>query len=325
MKSPRLFTEDHYKQFCQTLVPISTPYADITSSTSELRPSIKREFFEKVDAFYETFSPELIKAGHNKIQNLSELLKGSFIIGESHSDINPKRYLIENMRALKAAGFNTLYFEHLYYNDQKLLDDFFLTGKMDENLERELLRLGRGHATAGSGGPMSGFYHEARKKYNFINVVAAAQEAGIRVVAIDVQAVYESQNTKDKTSVNEKESTNRMRYMNYTTHEIIKQEQKLNSDGTWLALMGNMHVHAQYDTPGVADLLGVPSLFIFDVSVDRKNPNIPTEVKYGNEDNSYRGYTFKADVMIYAAPDKPLPLFDGPKDALNTRQSPAAR
>lgn len=69
-----------------------------------------------------------------------ELLGHSFLIGEIHTHINPKKFLIENMNLLSGNGYNTIFFEHLYPELEESLKEYSERSGRDtpENLKSRL-------------------------------------------------------------------------------------------------------------------------------------------------------------------------------------------
>jgi hypothetical protein len=299
----QLFPEG-YEDYCKKLVPFEL-VDDLTKSvrrredTQQLQ--LKPVFWHKAKMIFDQIKllPGEPK-NQIKINNINELLNGSFVVGEVHSHISSKRFLIENMKKLKKSGFSTLYLEHLYYDNQKVLDDYFNTGDMSEKLKKYLLRLDNNHQSSGviGDGEYQLFYMEQWDKYNFTALVVAAREAGVRVVAIDVKAGYESQIISNSIaslySKNQKDNINRLRCMNYTAQAIIHREQIKIGEGEnkWVALVGNLHVERQHETPGLADIFNTPKVYMFDCEIKNQ-----TLITYGIK-RQCQQYEFNCDVCI---------------------------
>lgn len=106
----------------------------------------------------------------------------AFILGENHNDQSPKQFLIDNMAYFKTQGVTTLYFEHLLHDKhQRLLDEYFNdktpNAVMPIELKLYLQHLDKERKFTGSA--------------TFTNVVKAAKENGIRIIAIDTEATYQ--------------------------------------------------------------------------------------------------------------------------------------
>jgi hypothetical protein len=85
--------------------------------------------------------------------------------------------------------------------------------------------------------------------------------------------------------------------MNYVASQIIQREEarKPPDQRKWLSLMGNMHVNTQHATPGVADLLGVTSVYVLEPNANENKKS--ANVKY-NADTHVGEYKISGDVVI---------------------------
>ncbi|HEY0286692.1 MAG TPA: membrane-targeted effector domain-containing toxin, partial [Pseudomonas sp.] len=156
------------------------------------------------------------------------------VIGETHSGIGSKQFLIDNMSLLAKQKIKTLYMEHLLTDfHQADLDTFANTGKMPSGLEEYLTQLDNGHLTDPSG------------KYTFMNVVKAATENHIRVRAIDCMASYRLK------GVSGMPESLRQRVMNYFAKIVIDTDQAAQGSHKWVALVGNSHANTYQGVPGV--------------------------------------------------------------------------
>ncbi|AWN75228.1 hypothetical protein DLD14_16095 [Legionella anisa] len=159
-------------------------------------------------------------------------------------------------------GYEVLFIEHLFYDtNQKDLDEFFKTGKMSRDLMDQLTKMNQ-HGIEYSFGPASQITSSVWKNYNYVTVLHAAREAGIRVVGIDISTVYRSQ----KIGINNQQlDDTRIRYMNYTAAQIMEREIGFLPQGKkWCGFMGNAHVSTFENTPGVAELFDARSVYVFD-------------------------------------------------------------
>jgi len=310
MADDRFFREDPYVTFCKELAPTKKPAHDLRArmDTGEAKEvtRLKGEFDNRVNEFFSRAQIPLVS--EHKVHDMSELLNNSFIVGESHNQTAAKKFLIDNMKAFRVAGYTTLYFEHLYYDEQGLLDDYSRTGIMSKKLKYRLDMLDIGNSAPS--GEDQDVKREVWKKYNFTAIIQAARDAGIRVVGIDVKAVYESQViAQNDPNDNMREAAKRMRYMNYTAFQIIQREESMkpSDERKWLALMGNMHVNYQHSTPGVADLLRVTSIYAFDN--EAKENHIPVNVEYRGRHLLDR-YILSGDVMLSIRPEAASPRYE---------------
>jgi hypothetical protein len=159
------------------------------------------------------------------------------VVGENHSSVASKQFLIENMQVLSKQKVKTLYMEHLLTDfHQADLDAFNRTGTLSESLERYLKDLDRGHRTDASG------------KYTFLELLKAARESHVRVQAIDCMASYRSNGMRAVTG------NYRQKMMNFFAHEVISADQTARGAHRWVALVGDSHAATWEGVPGISEL-----------------------------------------------------------------------
>jgi hypothetical protein len=235
------------------------------------------------------------------ISSMSDLLGKNLIIGEiTHNSVAPKKFLIENMQELKKSGVDTLYLEHIYYDEtQSSLDNFNKSGVLDNKLAARLHEFDRGykHFPAYDHKDMK-MRKEHRERFstewdqhNYTAVVNAAHAAGLRVVAIDIKDIYE---TQSQNKIGKNNSVDRIICGDYSFANIIQYDQNSRAEkGTWVALIGAAHVE------------GLERLLQQDVTTvlagDRKNSVIQlncrdSEIKISDDPNSIN--LPKSDVVI---------------------------
>ena len=266
---------DPYQAFCRKLVPCtrsddpkrftrSTGSSPLTYTRSSwnlaaviftIRIQIIKPLMDEL--LTQFFNQHEIKSGP-ETHSVSDIFNSSFVLGElSHENISPKRFLIENMPEFKKNGFDTLYFEHLYYDNQTDLDTFNKTGLMSEALKDQLETLDDGNLK-----------DKVECGFTFTQILIAAQKEGIRIVATDTGATYSTQHNHKYSNPFEIPSE-RLQYFSYTACRIIEEDQRVHQpQGKWIALMGAAHVSKMHDIPGVGDLLGVRQVVISDATVD---------------------------------------------------------
>jgi hypothetical protein len=213
---------------------------------------------EHLQNFYEVMARKAL-AKKEPMHRLDNLLEGNFFVGEDHENVSPKRFLIENMKALKTAGFTTLFLEHLFYENQQELDTY-CKGKSSAKIPTSTaadLSVQDERVNAGKG-------HEAEnQRYNYTELVKAAKAAGIRVVAIDSRYEYLkfSGHTKGEYGVIE----NRQRAMNHMAFEVIRQEMRARPKEKWIGLVGETHLRELIPgVRGVSELLNAKSVHVKD-------------------------------------------------------------
>jgi hypothetical protein len=204
------------------------------------------------------------------------------VIGEIHSDISPKKALIENMSTLKKHGAS-LVLEHLLYDPgQKLLDSYLnsQSDKMPGRLQAYLAALDYGHKV---GGRLKD--KDMADKYNFTQLVIAAKRHGVRVIAIETETSYLAGTSANLHS--HADQSSRYKTMNFLNKLITEHERH----GKKLVhFLGSAHVNTREGVLGVAELMwGAPTIVISDSKHSKRT--IETNVDLGEED-------IKADIHI---------------------------
>ncbi|MGA3679384.1 membrane-targeted effector domain-containing toxin [Pseudomonas graminis] len=226
------------------------PYDDFKRLRRNLRDDANA-FFSKVELPQRPEIPELPE--NTPLKGVLKLLykrSPGLVIGESHSGVGSKQFLIEQMPLLTKLKVKTLYMEHVMTDfHQADLDAFSRTGKMSPRLEDYIKTLDKGHRTDPTG------------KYSFMAVFKAARENRVRIRAIDCMASYRVDGMENA------EETLRQKVMNYYAKSVIDADQATQSGGNWVALVGNSHANTYEGVPGVAELEGVFGLRIEDVHV----------------------------------------------------------
>lgn len=210
----------------------------------------------------------------------------SHVIGETHSHAAPKRYLMEQMQNYAAAGYKTLFVEHLLYDEhQSDLNAFHRTGTIPTQLAEYLASQNAGQMEEKDDGT-----------HNYTGVLKAAQTHGIRVVAIDTSLSYSFPSGKPRALA-----------FSLTAAEIISREAGTDK---WVAFMGNGHNYAQgfedgSSVPGIANLFSnTIAVNIFDK--DRTTDEAIVLTVQRNATRRIGDKTVYADIEITADPTAPL-------------------
>lgn len=243
----------------ETKVDPFTKLADeLTCGDTEDTLSRGSHYREQLKEFYGRAEPKETKG---TVSCLDDLLTGNFIVGESHDCLSSKQFLIENMHNLKMAGFTTLFLEHLYYEDQKALNEYCgrttsITSPMPESTFECLNTLDQTHMAKHRLGPQLPF--------SFKDVVLAAKMAGIRVVGIDTEYEYKTYSAVKGALSESGLNTRRQESMNYVATKIIEKEMEAKPTEKWVALMGESHIKMQSDVLGVSELTGARTVHVQD-------------------------------------------------------------
>ncbi|MFJ7107560.1 membrane-targeted effector domain-containing toxin [Pseudomonas sp. NPDC098740] len=194
----------------------------------------------------------------------------SLVIGESHSSVGSKQFLVENMSLLRKQKVKTLYMEHLLTDfHQADLDVFNRTGVMSEDLESYLKDLDAGFST------------DPSEQFTFEQVVRTAQKNNIRVQAIDCLASYRS------TGIAGAGINFRQKMMNFFARQVIGADQTARGAHRWVALVGNSHANTYDGVAGISELEGSIGLRIESVGPDelggiKVDPGVTDEPRPGH-------------------------------------------
>ena len=196
-------------------------------------------------------------------------------IGESHKSESSKKFLMDNMDALKKRGLDTLFLEHVLSDShQKELDQYMKSppkSEMPHTLKAFLTILDKGN--------------EVSPEYGFTRLVEKAKEHQVSVVAFDTNASYFSHNPN---SFNEVETQQRCQNMNYLAKKAIDAKQ---GEGKWILFAGSAHISKHLGVLGVSELTGSPSLVIEDLKKGLQS-KIALNVK------EYLGTDINPDIVI---------------------------
>lgn len=170
-------------------------------------------------------------------------------IGEYHNQVSSKEFLCQQMQHLVAHGVDTIYMEHLIQDGlQEDLDSYF-SGRCDElpsALAAYLKKMDEGYLTQ---------FSEATKTYT--DLIVSAKKAKLkRVVCIDTELSYGAGSSK-RDGVSDTEA--RCLAMNYQAKLIIDKEK---AAGKFIVFTGAFHATSCSGVPGMAQILGCPSLLI---------------------------------------------------------------
>jgi hypothetical protein len=126
---------------------------------------------------------ELTSKQQAKKRSWKDLLEGSICIGEKHSDVAPKKFLIQNMPLFRESGFTVLFMEHLSVKEHlNLLKEYFTSEEMSDGLKTKLSVLDEGHKSPSADQEK---LQQWRSKYNFTEIVKAAKQNGIEVIPLE--------------------------------------------------------------------------------------------------------------------------------------------
>jgi hypothetical protein len=241
----------------------------------------------------QTGTPEFIKRLYRQTDGM--------VIGEYHSSIGSKKFIIENLPLLAEQDVKTLYLEHLLTDlHQADLDRFFDTGLMSKRLLHDLKELDRGHRT------------DPGKVFTFENLVLQAKRHGIEIRAIDCTASYHLKGMMNSGA------TTRQQMMNFFASRTIRQHQAVIGKHKWLALVGNSHSNTYANSvPGLAELESGIGIRLNDVSPGTSrgitlDPGEHVRLPLSNNSEFLKG-DFRIEIEVVQSPvpirpPMPLPL-----------------
>ncbi|MBD8826986.1 membrane-targeted effector domain-containing toxin [Pseudomonas sp. CFBP 13602] len=165
------------------------------------------------------------------------------VVNEARNAVGSCQLLIKYMSTLKAQQVKTLYVQGLLKDlHQDLLDRFHATGILGRDLEKKLRDLHNRGTTLDSG------------RYTLRQVLVEARRQGISVKALDCAASLST----DGLSNPAPHLQQRLRV--YYAYKRIEALQSLKPDEKWLALTDQTVANHYSRTPGLANLIGTPSL-----------------------------------------------------------------
>lgn len=232
--------------------------ADRYFATTPARSPVKFTFKK------EATDVENLTAAYQKFQGLC--------IGETHFDVAPKKFLVDNMQVLRDLGVRTLFMEDYMYDvQQTLLDHYFETpgAEPPHLLEAYQERWDE--------------LYEFEAPYTYMDILRKAKQCGIRIVGIDTSV----SNEIDSSLAGNPDPMARMRGMNFAAKQIIDREK---GSGKYLAFMGQCHAATMTEyhkdepkrvvrsSTGIADILQCPLINIEDaVDDDRELTLVNTD------------------------------------------------
>ncbi|WP_415842603.1 dermonecrotic toxin domain-containing protein [Pseudomonas reidholzensis] len=223
------------------------------------------------------------------------------VIGESHSALGSKRFLIDNMAELKKQQVKVLYMEHYTTDFQQVeLDQFNRTGQLPDKIQRYIKAQDFGHITDRSG------------HYTFENVMLKAQQHGIRIQAIDCMASYAQAWAKTPSPLA------RQQMMNYFAHLIIDADQLIRGKSRWVALVGNTHANSYEGVPGLSEMQKAIGLRVVDIDIGQPG-GIGVDPGFPYIDENITTTRIKSELLLRA----PLTVAQAETGSLDALPPPA--
>ncbi|MBF0365678.1 MAG: ChaN family lipoprotein [Oligoflexia bacterium] len=216
------------------------PSVAIKNTTPRHKANMKEKKVKKEDVF---------KKGVNIAKKLLQD-SGSLIIGERHGQASAKKLIIEMLPEMKQKG-SVLALEHLLYIPYQALLDQYVNAAADapmpKILEAYLKKLDTDNLLASKNG-------------NFYDLVKAAKEHGVRMVAIDTVSSYTAGYLySDGVYDDEK----RFMGLSYAAKAILEKETAPTLNPSVVFLVGSAHVSTRKGVPGMSEIMnGTPTMVI---------------------------------------------------------------
>lgn len=179
-------------------------------------------------------------------------INNGLVINEGTNAVGSCQLLIKYMSTLKAQQVKTLYVQGLLKDlHQTALDEFEKTGTFSRELEKQLRTLHTRGTTLDTG------------RYTLRQVLVEARRQGISVKALDCAA----SSSTDGLQTPSAHLGQRMRV--YYAYKRIEALQSGKPDEKWLALTDQLLANHHNRTPGLANIMGTPSLRVTWVDFDQ--------------------------------------------------------
>ncbi|QMT59387.1 membrane-targeted effector domain-containing toxin [Legionella sp. PC997] len=228
-------------------------------------------------------------------------------IGETHSEVSHKKFLVTSMPNLVASGIKQLFVELGFYDTQTALyEQFFQTGLLPKALLVELINQDLSNRIIAGKNSDDFLYSYRTNPYSSLGIIVMAQMLGIHVIPIDSTEAYDGITgyaKKNETKFSKKRALS----MNPTAAEIISQSRE-----KYIAVVGANHNVSMKElrAPGVSALLSIPNLDLRDITVMdiKEDPFIRASLIY-NLHRVLMGKPIKPFEPISAAPQNYLDCF----------------
>ena len=274
---------------------LSEHFIDITNPENVLEDfkKLRRRLYADAHAFHENLPPlrprptipsfGAANSSDSIIRRLLEEAPG-LVIGEAHSSVGSKQFLIENMEVLSKQKVKTLYMEHLLNDFHQTDLDLFNQGKpLSKDLENYLNNLDQGWHTDPTG------------RFTFLNLVKAARDNHIRVQSIDCAGSYRVNGLIGVSTYSRQEM------MNYYAKTIIDADQVARGAHRWVALVGNSHANTWHDISGLSELEGGIGVRVESAPVGQPTTIEPDPGVSGTDGLSNTVETVKNDLFLQLA------------------------
>jgi hypothetical protein len=231
--------------------------ACLCKDVEEALEAEKKDLLDQADTYLE--KPLLtrgfsLQKPHNEAELIDQYLQQfpGIILGEINYDLSSKQFLMDNMGLLASRGVTTLFMQNLLSEPhQTLLDEYFsqTQATMPRRLELYLEYLDS--------------ISELSEPATYTNVIKAAKQHGIRIIAFDTEATSSIGLIKTLADLSQQKIllAQRCKAVNL---QFLKCFRDIDIEGKFVAFVGSAHVSTYENIPGISDLIGCPNLVIQD-------------------------------------------------------------
>jgi hypothetical protein len=253
-------------------------------------PPRPKPMAEAIAAHHFIFSPR-----HKERQRpWNRLLEGSLCVGENHSQVQPKKFLIQNMRLFKESGFAVIFLEHFSALEHQSDIDAFCSApeaEMPKDLSDYVEGLNEGHMIPDL---CKADYRAEIELYNFRTLLEAAKAAGIRVVCLEKDMrTYKAIDLKDGDKRRQVFSMVAQERINSWLEEYAKAGGGAAERPKFIVFAGVTHMNTFSKVPGICDLIpDLQDLFIREPREGGKSALEISDLKvrhYVDEDGAEEG------------------------------------
>lgn len=186
--------------------------------------------------------------------------KRCLAIGEEHYHGASKKLLMDNMAALKTAGVDTIFFEHIPITLSPALNHYLAQSTTEDSMPLVLQAFLEGEEK-GRQQERKIFGKTAQKGalefYNFTNLIRVAKQHGLNIALFDSCVSYSVNPTTNMPA--------RCLMMNYLAAKAYTNYEKTHSTGKCIFFVGSAHLNGTSNqVPGIAEITGAYTVVVAD-------------------------------------------------------------
>lgn len=263
-------------------------------------------FFQNLPASPRAPLPEITEAD-SLIQRALDYSQG-FVVGEVHHLEGARKWLIEQLPALKQQGVDTLFVGHLFQDfHAKDLATLARTKNLSSRLGAALDEIASNYGT------------QAESRYAYRALVKAAAAQDIQTIPLDCAAAAYLQ------GMDHPARTLRIQTFNFYASNVISAHRAAHPESKWVALVGNPHASQFMGIQGIAQLQGVIAVRldtadIGELGLIERDPGVFMSDRVRRENGRVMAdYVLKVEEPVQALPAPEVPPRPTGVDRLNRR------